>query len=101
MRSLVEAVIVWTRYAYTWGDGVYLDAGLEKEKTTSCVLWEQGGRVERSCWGWSSGYRESKERWAEVLRDLRNRGLEAPITATDPVVSHEGNAAYTQVERTI
>ena len=28
------------------------------------------------------GYRESKESWAEVLRDLRNRGLEAPLTAT-------------------
>jgi len=28
------------------------------------------------------GYRESKESWAEMLRDLRNRGLEAPLTAT-------------------
>ena len=28
------------------------------------------------------GYRESKERWAEMPRDLRNRGLEAPMAAT-------------------
>ena len=28
------------------------------------------------------GYRESKKSWAEMLRDLRNRGLEAPLVAT-------------------
>jgi putative transposase len=27
------------------------------------------------------GYRESKDSWAETLRDLRNRGLEAPMLA--------------------
>ncbi len=32
--------------------------------------------------GMDPGYRESKESWAEVLRDLRNRGLETPLVAT-------------------
>ena len=29
------------------------------------------------------GYRESKESWAEMLRDLRDRGPQAPLAATD------------------
>ena len=32
--------------------------------------------------GMDLGYRESNESWAETLRDLRNRGLEAPMAAT-------------------
>lgn len=70
------------RYAYTWEDGVYLGAGLEKEKTVLlCVV---GAREdgEKELLGMEPGYRESKESWAEMLRDLRNRGLEAPLTAT-------------------
>jgi putative transposase len=70
------------RYAYTWEDGVYLRAGLEKEKTALlCVV---GAREdgEKELLGMEPGYRESKESWAEVLRDLLNRGLEAPLTAT-------------------
>jgi len=70
------------RYAYTWEDGVYLGAGLEKEKTALlCVV---GAREdgEKELLGMEPGYRESKESWAEILRNLRNRGLEAPLTAT-------------------
>lgn len=69
------------RYAYTWEDGVYLGAGLEKEKTALlCVV---GAREdgEKELLGMEPGYRESKESWAEMLRDLRNRGLEAPLVA--------------------
>jgi putative transposase len=70
------------RYGYTWEDGIYLGAGLEKEKTALlCVV---GAREdgEKELLGMEPGYRESKESWAELLRDLRNRGLEAPLTAT-------------------
>jgi len=70
------------RYAYTWGDGVYLGAGIEKEKTALlCVV---GAREdgEKELLGMEPGYRENKESWAGILRDLRNRGLEAPMIAT-------------------
>jgi transposase-like protein len=70
------------RYAYVWADGVYLGAGLEKEKTALlCVV---GAREdgEKELLGMELGYRESKDSWSETLRDLRNRGLEAPLTAT-------------------
>jgi putative transposase len=69
------------QYAYVWADGVYLGAGLEKEKTALlCIL---GAREdgEKELLAMESGYRESGESWAGVLRDLRSRGLQAPLLA--------------------
>jgi len=70
------------RYAYIWGDGIYIGAGLEKEKTALlCVL---GARADgqKELLAIELGYRESTESWAGVLRDLRERGLNAPFLAT-------------------
>jgi putative transposase len=70
------------QYAYIWADGIYLGAGLEKEKTALlCVL---GAREdgEKELLAMEPGYRESTESWAAVLRDLRSRGLEAPLVAS-------------------
>ncbi len=67
------------RYLYLWVDGIYLRAGGEAEKTALlCVLGlrEDG---EKELLGMTAGYRESTERWAEVLRDLRERGLACPL----------------------
>ncbi len=69
------------QYAYIWGDGIYLTAGREKEKTVMlCIL---GAREdgEKDLLAMESGYRESTESWADVLRDLRDRGLAAPLVA--------------------
>lgn len=70
------------QYAYIWADGIYLGAGLEKEKTALlCVM---GAREdgEKEMLAMEPGYRESTESWASVLRDLRSRGLQAPLLAT-------------------
>jgi putative transposase len=69
------------RYAYIWADGIYLRAGIEKEKTALlCVL---GAREdgEKELLAMEPGYREGTESWKGVLRDLRDRGLEAPLLA--------------------
>jgi putative transposase len=69
------------RYAYIWADGIYLGAGIEKEKTALlCVL---GAREdgEKELLAMEPGYRESTESWKGVLRDLRDRGLEVPLLA--------------------
>lgn len=69
------------QYAYIWSDGIYLGAGLEKEKTALlCVL---GAREdgEKELLAMEPGYRESTESWAEALRDLRGRGFQAPLLA--------------------
>jgi putative transposase len=70
------------KYSYIWADGIYLAAGEEKEKTAIlCVL---GAREDGSkeLLAMEPGYRESKESWADVLRNLRDRGLEVPLEAT-------------------
>ena len=69
------------QYAYIWSDGIYLAAGKEQEKTALlCILGAREDGV-KELLAMESGYRESTESWAEALRDLRDRGLTAPLVA--------------------
>ena len=64
--------------AYMWVDGVYVKAGLEREKAAILVVMaalSDGSKVVLSV---VPGYRESTRSWSEVLRDLRDRGLNCP-----------------------
>jgi putative transposase len=61
--------------AYQWADGIYVKAGLEKDKSALLVIigaLTNGKKVFLAC---ESGYRESKESWSGVIRDLTMRGL--------------------------
>ena len=63
---------------YLWADGVYIKAGLEKEKAVILVViaaLSDGIKVVVSV---SSGYRESTQSWSEVLRYLKERGMNPP-----------------------
>ena len=63
------------RYAYIWADGVYLGAGVDREKTALlCVVGAREDGV-KELLGMELGYRESTESWSGVLRSLRDRGL--------------------------
>ena len=69
-RSLDDLEVV-----YIWVDGVYVKAGLEREKAAILVVMaalSDGSKVVVST---VPGYRESTRSWSEVLRDLRDRGL--------------------------
>jgi putative transposase len=60
---------------YQWADGIYVKAGLEKDKAALLVIiggLTNGKKVFLAC---ESGYRESKESWSGVLRTLTVRGL--------------------------
>jgi transposase-like protein len=60
---------------YQWADGIYVKAGLEKDKAALLVIigaLTNGKKVFLAC---ESGYRESKESWSAVLRGLTGRGL--------------------------
>jgi transposase-like protein len=66
---------------YAWADGLYVKAGLEYTKAALLVVigaLRDGRKVVLAV---ESGQRESKESWARVLRDLRDRGLK-PWTVT-------------------
>jgi putative transposase len=69
------------QYAYLWADGVYLGVGAEEDKSALlCVI---GAREDgtKELVALKLGYRESKASWQELLRDLRDRGLMAPLLA--------------------
>ena len=63
---------------YAWADGIYVKAGLEKDKAALLVVigaMSDGRKEVLAVW---PGHRESKESWLKVLRDLRDRGLRDP-----------------------
>jgi transposase-like protein len=64
--------------AYLWGDGVYVKAGLEKEKAALLVVVAGLRDGSKRVLAVESGHRESTESWATVLRGLKDRGLAAP-----------------------
>ena len=61
-----------------WADGIYVKAGLESTKAALLVLIAALADGTKVVLAVESGHRESSERWAEILRDLRARGLPAP-----------------------
>ena len=66
------------KLVYAWADGIYVKAGLEKEKAAVLVIIGAMADGTKEVLALTSGYRESKDAWADVLRDLRDRGLVAP-----------------------
>lgn len=72
-RSLVGIEAV-----YLWADGIYVKAGLEKDKAALLVIMaglRDGRKVVLAV---EAGHRESAEAWAGILRGLRQRGMNPP-----------------------
>jgi transposase-like protein len=63
---------------YAWADGVYVKAGLEREKAALLVVVGAMRDGRKEVLAIAPGHRESTESWSEVFRDLRDRGLEPP-----------------------
>jgi putative transposase len=73
-------------YVYMWADGVYPRVRLpdaEGNRDPLCLLVIVGVRADgtKELVTVDDGYRESSESWAETLRDLRDRGMAAPVLA--------------------
>ena len=64
---------------YAWADGIYVKAGLEKDKAALLVVIGAMSDGRKEVLAIRSGHRESTESWLKVLRDLRDRGLCAPV----------------------
>lgn len=70
-------VIEEQEWAYLWADGVYVKAGLGKEKAALLVVIGVQRDGQKRFLALEAGYRESKESWAGVLRQLKSRGLQS------------------------
>jgi putative transposase len=73
-RSLADRDCV-----YVWADGVHFHVRLAEERL--CTLVVVGVRTDGAKELVADGLRESTESWAELLRDLRRRGMQAPVLA--------------------
>jgi putative transposase len=72
-RSLAEDQVV-----YLWVDGIYVKAGLEKEKAALLVALAALADGRKVIVAVQAGVRESTESWSSLLRDLARRGMNCP-----------------------
>jgi transposase-like protein len=75
-RSLVDR-----DYVYVWVDGVHFNVRLEDERLAALVVIGARPDGTKEVIALEDGYRESKESWLSLLRDLKRRGMRAPELA--------------------
>jgi len=68
-------------YIYVWADGVHFRIRLEEDRLCCLVVIGVRAGGSKELLACADGYRESTESWAGVLRDLRDRGMTAPMVA--------------------
>lgn len=69
-------------YVYVWVDGIHTKVRLGQDERLCCLVMV-GARIDghKELIALQDGYRESEESWAELLRDLKKRGMRAPVLA--------------------
>ena len=79
-RAFMERSLADRDYVYVWVDGVHFNVRLEDRL---CCLVVVGVRLDgkKELVAIVDGYRESTDSWAALLRDLRHRGMRAPVVA--------------------
>ena len=68
-------------YVYVWADGVHFNIRLEDDRLCTLVLLGARQDGTKELLAVVDGYRESTESWHSVLRDLKRRGMQAPVLA--------------------
>jgi putative transposase len=68
-------------YVYVWADGLHFRVRLEQARLCCLVLVGVRADGRKELVAVADGERESTDSWAELLRDLRRRGMRAPMVA--------------------
>lgn len=76
LRSLAEV-----DYVYIWVDGIHFNVRLDESRLCALVIVGVRADGTKELVSITDGQRESTESWADVLRDLRRRGMTAPAVA--------------------
>lgn len=66
---------------YVWVDGIYLKAGIGTERACLLVVLGADSTGKKHLLGLTEGFRESKESWLDLLRQLKARGMNEPALA--------------------
>jgi transposase-like protein len=80
-RAFMARSLKGLDFVYVWVDGVHFNIRLQEDRL--CALVMVGVRLDgtKELVAIRDGYRESKESWADLLRDLKRRGMRAPVLA--------------------
>ena len=68
-------------YVYIWADGIHFNVRLEEARLCALVIVGVRADGTKELVSITDGHRESTESWADVLRDLKRRGMRAPVVA--------------------
>jgi putative transposase len=68
-------------YVYVWVDGVHFNIRLDDDRLCTLVMIGARPDGQKQLLAVEDGYRESAESWKTVLRELKRRGLVAPVLA--------------------
>ena len=68
-------------YVYVWVDGIHFNIRLDDDRLCTLVMIGARPDGEKELLAVEDGYRESAESWKAVLRELKRRGMAAPVLA--------------------
>src|ERR687889_597742 len=81
-KEFTERELSEKDYVYIWVDGIHTKVRLGRDERLCClVIVGAGIDGKKELVALQDGYRESEESWAELLRDLKKRGMRAPVLA--------------------
>ena len=68
-------------YVYIWADGLHFQIRLEEDRLACLIIMGVCEDGHKEIVAIEDGYRESTESWGSLLRNLRERGMAAPVLA--------------------
>ena len=80
-RAFRQRDLTGREYVYVWVDGVHFNIRLEDDRLCTLVMIGARPNGEKELLAVEDGYRESAESWKTLLRDLKRRGMPAPVVA--------------------
>src|SRR5665213_3575864 len=78
-RAFMSRDLLDRDYVYVFADGVHFNVRLEEERLCCLVILGVRPDGTKELVAVQDGYRESKDSWVALLRDLRHRGMRAPV----------------------
>src|SRR5262249_25953606 len=80
-RAFQKRSLADREYVYVWVDGVHFNVRLDDDRLCTLVMIGVRPDGTKELIAVEDGYRESAESWKTVLRDLKRRGMRAPLVA--------------------
>ena len=80
-RTFAERRLDDRDYVYIWADGIHFNVRLEEARLCALVIVGVRADGTKELVAITDGHRESTDSWADVLRDLKRRGMRAPMVA--------------------